>query len=132
MHSIRLREPWQPILQGDHVDDSPAVIGYAILVFERKFNCPTGLQSNQRILVRIEPAHESIVGVGQVCLNGHPLPATVPATVTQRGNHSFDATRHVVPHNRLTVQLHIPPESASSVVERRFSELAEVQIEILD
>ncbi|MHB0955093.1 MAG: hypothetical protein ACYC0X_01810 [Pirellulaceae bacterium] len=58
MHVIRLREPWQVSREADHR-----------VVLRRRFHCPTGLESGDRVLLVVE----GLIGERSVTLNGNHL-----------------------------------------------------------
>ncbi|MHB8973493.1 MAG: hypothetical protein ACYC3X_29065 [Pirellulaceae bacterium] len=87
-HVIRLREPWNVSSDAN-----------GRLELRRRFNCPTGLQSGDRVVLVVE----GLVGELAVLLNGHLLSmSTMPGTT---GTRSAEIQSHLQAHNEVRLEL---------------------------
>lgn len=116
-HNIRLRRPWHKTLVGSDVVtrvDVPESPGEAAdqastYQYARRFNCPTGLDSQSKVHLAISGWNGQIVSI---LLNGHPLE---PGTQSM----NVDVTDLLEPHNQIIIQLtgtHKAPASLTGEV----------------
>jgi hypothetical protein len=127
MHSIRLREPWQPIERSeippklcDSLQDCDR-LGSSVLYFSRSFNRPTGLAPGQSILLAFQPSARSsdVLPDIAVCLNGAPIQPWIPTPPceeallgwTEPKDRLFQAESHLDVSNRLVVAILLPNDT---------------------
>ena len=105
MHTIRLHGPWEKRID-DHSSvrvrvpefdsDQPAdEIGPQTVSYQRRFNLPTGLEPDDRILLAVSGWIGRLVSLR---LNEQPLPADQPPL-------EVEIARLLRPHNRLELVL---------------------------
>lgn len=96
IHRIRLRHPWHCEPQSDSV------------VWRRRFNRPTGLGSQERVVLVVE----GVTTPGIVLLNGQPLGSLRLEAAPQ----PFDLTGMLQASNELALRLEsAPPEDPHSL-----------------
>lgn len=115
MHSIRLRRPWirksTPSSLAETVDVPDLTGGFPHgVVYERRFNCPTGLSSDDHVELFVERASGAQVGIvlnGTEVFDGRPTQIVYPLRV--------DITSLLQPTNQLSVRLEGSAEANASL-----------------
>ena len=110
MHTIRLRKPWKRISLGDDTEsrvDVPDLTpvspsGDAVgLIYERRFNLPTGLETNSRVRITVSRWR----GVLQnITVNDREVSAEASGTWDPPGL-DLDVSSLLRPHNTLRLML---------------------------
>jgi hypothetical protein len=123
MHTIRLRRPWRrEVEQGGAVDQGgvvekadvpdsdPVAAPSGTVVYRRSFNCPSGLESGDRVWLHFEcfqAARASVELNTHVLLDADPDAIDFPLRL--------EVTEQLTPSNQLTVRLEPASQSNASI-----------------